>query len=546
MSKYKKEMRGYADLYAAIFRASSEEGYRKCNQLFDSTLKGKWLSMNTVVRTEQLKRDDGSSLRVLIAVRRNHQNHQCTGLLWLHGGGYAMGLPELETAYVNLFAEQDDCVIILPDYTRSVDAPYPAALQDAYLTLVWMKEHAEELDIRSDQLFVGGESAGGGLACALTLYARDMKEVKIAFQMPLYPMLDDRMTETSSHNTSAVWNTEKNLAAWRIYRGENKETSPYFAPAREKDYHDLPPAFSIITDTEPFYAETKTYFHHLYEAGTEIMLKEYPGCFHAFDTACPNTSDEKHARSLEQKVFRYAQKRFFASQPSVTDAEEMVQDEADIENIIQDIETQHDLLDAAKKDPASSVPEVTPIVEESSEQEPDQTAAATERVPEVDAVEEEAQPSEKILEEASAEETADQAEPVEERPLEENGSIAFPSFPSQSEPVTTEDEITTITNMLQDVEQKMPPAFPEETETAVPAEEPVPEVEADADEPTAESFTREDVMKLLQKKEQKRQGDVRPYLNENGKEDILSNVQKIIEEDANSTLEEINDLVEKL
>ncbi len=209
--KYKKELRGYADMYAVLFRASSKEALIKNNAVLDKTLKGNWLSLHTTAITVYLKRKNGTSLRVLVVTKKGHTNTNCTGLLWLHGGGYAIGLPELSAPYANLFLAEDDCVMVLPDYTRSLDAPYPAALEDAYQTLVWMKENAKALGIREDQLFVGGESAGGGLACALTLYARDHQEVNIAFQMPLYPMLDDRMTETSSHNNSPVWNTTKNL-----------------------------------------------------------------------------------------------------------------------------------------------------------------------------------------------------------------------------------------------------------------------------------------------------------------------------------------------
>ena len=76
-------------------------------------------------------------------------------------------------------------------------APYPAALKDCYAALKYLKDHARELGINSSQIMVGGESAGGGLTAALCMYARDKGEVQIAFQMPLYPMLDDRDTPSS-------------------------------------------------------------------------------------------------------------------------------------------------------------------------------------------------------------------------------------------------------------------------------------------------------------------------------------------------------------
>ena len=80
-----------------------------------------------------------------------------------------------------------------------------------------MKSHAAELGIRADQIMVGGESAGGGLCAAPCIKARDTGVVNAAFQMPLYPMLDDRDTETSRDNHGKVWNTRRNHFGWHCY-----------------------------------------------------------------------------------------------------------------------------------------------------------------------------------------------------------------------------------------------------------------------------------------------------------------------------------------
>lgn len=101
-----------------------------------------------------------------------------------------------------------------------------------------MKSHAAELGIRADQIMVGGESAGGGLCAALCIKARDTGVVNVAFQMPLYPMLDDRDTETSRDNHGKVWNTRRNHFGWHCYlRGQKLDgLSPYAAPARLTDF----------------------------------------------------------------------------------------------------------------------------------------------------------------------------------------------------------------------------------------------------------------------------------------------------------------------
>lgn len=140
---------------------------------------------------------------------------------------------------------------------------------------------------------VGGESAGGGLTAALCMYARDKGEVDIAFQMPLYPMIDDRDTPSSRDNHAPVWNTRLNHAAWNLYlrpfrdHSRNDSVPAYAAPARQEDYRGLPPAYTFVGDIEPFYCETLTYIENLRKAGVPAKVDVYPGCFHAFDMLLP-------------------------------------------------------------------------------------------------------------------------------------------------------------------------------------------------------------------------------------------------------------------
>jgi acetyl esterase/lipase len=95
------------------------------------------------------------------------------GVLFLHGGGYAIGSPEQFASVYRMLLETRDCVIVAPDYRKSLEAPFPAALHDCYGSLLWMKRHAAELGVRDDQLLVMGMSAGGGLTAAVSLLARD-------------------------------------------------------------------------------------------------------------------------------------------------------------------------------------------------------------------------------------------------------------------------------------------------------------------------------------------------------------------------------------
>lgn len=267
-------------------------------------------SMNCT-KTE-IRRKNGTYFKACIFKSKN-ANENAIGILWLHGGGYVMGAPEMAVMTMpKALLQKFNCVIICPDYTLSTDAPYPAAVEDAYCTLQWMSNNRKKLGIGYEKFAVGGESAGGGLAAALCIYARDKGNASIAFQMPLYPMLDDRVTKTSCCNDAPLWNTAANTAAWERYLGPlygSDGVSAYAAPARLDNFTNLPPAVSVIGTIEPFYEETIKYFKSLYSAGTEARLQIENGCFHAFDMVAPSSAAAKRARSFLLLAFEdYAEK----------------------------------------------------------------------------------------------------------------------------------------------------------------------------------------------------------------------------------------------
>ena len=240
------------------------------------------------------------------------------GVLWVHGGGYQSGSAKdvFVTRALSLVVKFG-AVLISPDYRLSKKHPYPAGLRDCYAALLYLKEHADELGVRADQLMVGGESAGGGMAAALCLLARDRGEVNIAFQMPLYPMLDDRDTPSSVDNHAKNWNTEKNKKAWKRYLREAYGTdfvSPYAAPARREDLRGLPPCYTFVGEIEPFYYETVEYVRRLREAGVEASCDVYPDWFHAYDLFFPAKKVVREAVSRFEAHYRYAAEHYFAPQ----------------------------------------------------------------------------------------------------------------------------------------------------------------------------------------------------------------------------------------
>jgi acetyl esterase/lipase len=265
-----------------------------------------------------ITRPDGSRLRICVyAPVEPKQN--VPGLLWLHGGGYALGAPEEDEIFIRRFIEASGCVVVSPDYRLSLTAPYPAALEDSYSALLWLKDHCKEYGIRENQIMVGGDSAGGGLAAAIALYARDRKEVALAYQIPLYPMIDDRMdTESAKDNDAPLWDSKSNDIAWRLYLGElfgKPDVPAYAAPARADDLSGLPPACSFVGSIEPFYDETVSYMNRLRDIGIPVQFKVFKGCFHGFDIACGRTNIGKEAVAFLMDSFKHAVEHYFAEQP---------------------------------------------------------------------------------------------------------------------------------------------------------------------------------------------------------------------------------------
>lgn len=277
--------------------------------------------MSKYYKSESVKiASTGREIELLIfrPVKNRKEREKTPGILWIHGGGYVTGMARMiyMSRAIDL-VKKYGAVVVTPEYRLSGEAPYPAALEDCYAALLYLKEHADELGVNSSQLMVGGESAGGGITAALCMYARDKGEVKIAYQMPLYPMIDDRDTDSSRDNHAPVWNTRYNHYGWKKYLGEmwgKEEVPPYAAPARQTDYRGLPPAYTFVGDIEPFYCETLAFVENLKKAGVEAEVDVYPNCFHAFDMLLPFKKVSKKAIREFERHYLQACEKYYAEQ----------------------------------------------------------------------------------------------------------------------------------------------------------------------------------------------------------------------------------------
>ena len=225
-------------------------------------------------------------------------------ILWIHGGGYILGCPEMDEQLLCRKADELGCLVVAVDYRLAPEHPYPAALDDCDAALGWILDNASALGVDANTLVLGGASAGGGLAAALALRARDQRPGAIAFQCLIYPMLDHR-TGTSAPAGAGeywLWGVEHNCFAWEAYLGPNDLTygvSPFASPATAKRLKGLPPTYLCIGDQDLFYEEDIDYARRLRDSGVAVELEVVPGAPHGFDKLPAPLSEQSLQRRFK-------------------------------------------------------------------------------------------------------------------------------------------------------------------------------------------------------------------------------------------------------
>ena len=244
------------------------------------------------ITEEIIEGPDANPLRLKI-YRPKSNDQSLPALLWIHGGGYILGSADENDVPCMKFAKEVGCVVVSVDYRLAPEHPYPAPIEDCYAALKWIADNAELLNIDSNRIGVAGVSAGGGLTAALALLARDRQHPSICFQIPLYPMIDDRNNTPSTNEIKEgfVWNQKANESGWKMYLGEIYGTDnipAYAAPARAEDYSNLPYTYTFVGQLDPFRSETLTYVTKLAQAGVDVEFHLYPGAYHWFEGLNPN------------------------------------------------------------------------------------------------------------------------------------------------------------------------------------------------------------------------------------------------------------------
>ncbi|MEH6795474.1 MAG: alpha/beta hydrolase [Rhodococcus sp. (in: high G+C Gram-positive bacteria)] len=209
-------------------------------------------------------------------------------LVWIHGGGFAVGTASSSDPYCVDVVRELGFAVANIEYRLAPETPYPGPLDDCYAALEYIHSHADELGVDPARIAVGGQSAGGGLAAGTVLRARDEGVVPVAFQLLEIPELDDRLNTVSmtAFVDTPMWHRPNAILSWQYYLGESysgpddPNVSIYAAPARATDLAGLPPTYVATMELDPLRDEGIDYAVRLLQAGVSVELHSFPGTFH--------------------------------------------------------------------------------------------------------------------------------------------------------------------------------------------------------------------------------------------------------------------------
>lgn len=227
----------------------------------------------------------------------------------IHGGGMIRADRYVGAGQLAEWVEAFNIVAVSVEYRLAPENPHPAPVEDCYAGLVWVAEHADELGVDAERILVHGASAGGGLAAATALLARDRGGPVLSHQMLHCPMLDDRMITHSSQmlEGEGVWDRISNRTGWTALLGESvggPDVSPYAAPARAQDLSGLPATYLEVGSVEVFRDEVIDYGTRLSQSGVPVEMHVWSGGFHGFDGLVPQAALSRSANQTRMAYLR--------------------------------------------------------------------------------------------------------------------------------------------------------------------------------------------------------------------------------------------------
>lgn len=242
---------------------------------------------------EFLNHDGVHNIRMRV-YRPSTETDKLACVYHIHGGGMMFGGINEEDEIMQQLSNNLNAIVVNVEYRLAPENPYPAGLNDCYDGIRWVFRNADQLNIDRSRIGIMGESAGGGLAAAVTLLARDRGELEILFQSLIAPMIDDKSDTLSAREFSGIWpswNLELAQLGWKAVLGEfsdSRSVPEYAAPFRAENLEGLPPTYVEVTELENFRDEDIEYGLRMMRSGVPVELHVYPGAFHCWYENLPN------------------------------------------------------------------------------------------------------------------------------------------------------------------------------------------------------------------------------------------------------------------
>ncbi|GAA1964361.1 alpha/beta hydrolase [Microbacterium deminutum] len=236
----------------------------------------------------------------LIICRPTSTSAAAPALYYLHGGGMFGGSARDTLSDIVALAAPLGAAVISVEYRLAPETRHPGPVEDGYAGVAWAAAHAEEIGVDPARIVLIGGSAGGGLAAAVALLARDRRGPALFGQLLMCPMLDDRNNSLSVQQMASLWmwNRSDNEIGWSALLGSDRggpDVSPYAAPARATDLSGLPPTFIDVGSADSFRDEDVAFASRIWAAGGVAELHVWPGGFHGFEAIAPHAALSKAA-----------------------------------------------------------------------------------------------------------------------------------------------------------------------------------------------------------------------------------------------------------
>lgn len=234
--------------------------------------------------TRRIVSYDGNLISVRVFSPSSKED-QMPCLVYFHGGGFLIPAAPYHWKLANLYALKTPCKVVFVDYRLAPQYPFPTGLMDCYSALQWVDKNAVLLGIDRNRIAIGGDSAGGNLAAAVALMARDRGGVSPCFQMLIYPVTDRRMQTASMQEFSntPMWNSTLNRRMWELYLPTAPEPPDYASPMEAPSLEGLPPAYLETAEVDCLRDEGIAYAEALQQAGVPVTLHQTKGTLHGFD-----------------------------------------------------------------------------------------------------------------------------------------------------------------------------------------------------------------------------------------------------------------------